>query len=94
MNAQPRPPLPFHRTTVESHADDDAMAPSAHAVDSSEAQGAAPPLSWKQRLFVAMLFLIVLLLSFAAVCSIDPPAVVLSNQVPQAAAHFAGSSPR
>ena len=94
MNAQPRPPLSLHRTTAEHHADDDAMAPSAYAVDSSETPDVAPPLSWKQRLFVAMLFVIALLLSFAAVCSIDPPAVVLTDAVAHAAAHFAGSSQR
>lgn len=93
MNAQPLSRLSLDRATVGSRTDN-AMASAAHAVDSSEPQAVAPPLSWKQRLFVVMLFLIALLLSFVVVCSIDPPAVVLYNSVRHAAARDSGSGQR
>lgn len=92
MNAQPLPHLSSDRT-ARYHAED-AIASAAHAVDSAEPPAAAPPLSWKQRLFVLMLFLIALVMSFAAVCCIDPPAAALDNPTSHAAARVAGSSPR
>jgi hypothetical protein len=90
MNAQPLPHLSFDRSS--RYRAEDAMASAAHAVDSSEPQAAEPALSWKQRSFVVMLFLIALAVSLAAVCSMDPPAAVPDNPTPHAAARVTGSS--
>lgn len=81
MNAQPLSHLTLDRITVGSRTEDAIAA-------------TAPPLSWKQRLFVVMLLLIALLLSVAVVCNIDPPAVALYHSVRHAAARVAGSSQR
>lgn len=90
MNIQQIAHTSLHRTNDDDCARSATLA--ADSADLSEAHADAAPLSWKQRLFVVMLFLLALVLSFAAVCSIDPPAAVLYRPTAPAAAQTAGSS--
>lgn len=59
-----------------------------------ELQAVEPPLTWKQRAFVAALFLVALALSFVVVCSIDPPAANLYGQASHVATTAASGNRR